>query len=716
MTVSHAKSTASKRKRSTAKPTAPAAEVFVDLPSPGLGNRRAKLSLKSKDEVGGDMEDLFRFKGEKEIAEIRANLLHWYDRNRRVLPWRTPVGSIGGNGDGEEEDEDEERRAYGVWVSEVMLQQTRVATVIDYYNRWMKRWPSIHHLSLASIEEVNEMWAGLGYYRRARYLLEGAKKVTEEGGRFPRTVSTLRKIPGIGDYTAGAIASIAFNEAVPVVDGNVVRVLARIKAISDNPKDKLVVKGKLAEQLVDRCRPGDFNQALMELGATLCTPTSPSCSACPISGHCQANSLFQLCSSSVVTNYPQKVIKTKQRHEFSVVCVLEISNPLDGSVRSSSSNHYYPLLKRPEEGLLAGLWEFPSVLLEEDADAVARRKTIDCLLKKSFNLEPKKTCKVILREDVGEYVHVFSHIRLKMYVEFMIVHLKDGKKQLSDLATNDTLVWKCVDTDGLSNMGLTSGVRKVYRMVQKFKQDNDAFESVPVPRKSNRQTKVGKNVRENMWLLGFVRGVYLFPSGQKKFQRAGIFVLCTDFNSSNWVSNSRSMPSQIDATPLLGKFLGLKLTSKNKIVACSTVQESSAPTESAEPKEAKPVKKSAPAKAKGAEKAPAKPLPELMAEDVIPALKSILEPQEDISELELSFENNTLEGSFVQRGIPYSFWAFFPDGVLTGAKGFSLSSYGSEVSTVEPFLVDEKKITSKHVVFWVEKRLAAQGIIPVWKD
>uniref|UniRef100_A0A2N9FSZ2 DUF2996 domain-containing protein n=1 Tax=Fagus sylvatica TaxID=28930 RepID=A0A2N9FSZ2_FAGSY len=152
------------------------------------------------------------------------------------------------------------------------------------------------------------------------------------------------------------------------------------------------------------------------------------------------------------------------------------------------------------------------------------------------------------------------------------------------------------------------------------------------------------------------------------------------------------------------------------MIACSAVQESSTSTVSAETKEVKTAEKQAPAKAKPPAKAPTKPLPQLMEEDVIPSLKAILEAQHDLSEIELSFQDDRLEGSFLKNENTYSFWAFFPNGVLTGPKGFSLSSYGSGASTVEPFLIDEKKITGKHIVFWVEKRLAAQGIIPVWKD
>lgn len=179
-----------------------------------------------------DIEDSLSF-SKDETHKLRVALLDWYDLNRRDLPWRTTF---------KQEDEEVERRAYGVWVSEVMLQQTRVQTVIAYYNRWMQKWPTIHHLAQASLEEVNEMWAGLGYYRRARFLLEGAKKIVAEGGQIPKVASMLRNIPGIGEYTSGAIASIAFKEVVPVVDGNVVRVIARLRAISANPKDSATIK------------------------------------------------------------------------------------------------------------------------------------------------------------------------------------------------------------------------------------------------------------------------------------------------------------------------------------------------------------------------------------------------------------------------------------------------------------------------------------------
>ncbi|XP_021762742.1 adenine DNA glycosylase-like [Chenopodium quinoa] len=422
-----------------------------------------------------DIEDLLKFK-EEEIAEIRVSLLEWYDKNKRDLPWRRL----------KDDDDGKEKKAYGVWVSEVMLQQTRVATVIDYFNRWVLKWPSLYHLSLASLEEVNEMWAGLGYYRRARYLLEGAKKIIEDGGNFPRTVSSLKKVPGIGEYTAGAIASIAFNEVVPVVDGNVVRVLARLKAISANPKDSVTVKKfwSLAGQLVDPHRPGEFNQALMELGATICTPTSPSCSECPISAQCHALALSR--QGGIVTDYPLKVVKAKQRNEFSAVCVLEVTESHNLLENNQKSRHCL-LVKRPDGGLLAGLWEFPSVLLGQESETAIRRKAIDKYLKTSFNLDAKKTCKVLLREEVGEYVHIFSHIRLKMYVEYLVIHLNGGLKLLQSVSDEGNMIWKCADSKELSSMGLTSGVRKVYTMVQQFKEN-----SLTAATQDTKQTKSRK--------------------------------------------------------------------------------------------------------------------------------------------------------------------------------------------------------------------------------
>ncbi|KAG2696810.1 hypothetical protein I3760_07G076700 [Carya illinoinensis] len=430
-----------------------------------------------------DIEDIVKwsFSGD-ETQKIRECLLEWYDLNKRDLPWRSKKL------DSSSPSQPPEERAYGVWVSEVMLQQTRVQTVIQYYNRWMHKWPTLHLLSQASLEEVNEMWAGLGYYRRARFLLEGAKMVVAGGGRFPKTVSELRKIQGIGDYTAGAIASIAFGEVVPVVDGNVIRVITRLRAISANPKDLVTVKKiwKLAAQLVDPIRPGDLNQALMEFGATICTPLNPSCSSCPASGHCHALSVSGHDSLVQVTDFPAKVMKVKQRHDFSAVCVVEL---LGGqkTLEGNQSDSRFLLVKRPDEGLLAGLWEFPSVLLDGDAGLATRREAIDHFLDKKFGLDSKKTGNIVFRKDIGEFVHMFTHIRLKIFVELLVVRLKGRKNDLFGKQDKEAMHWKCVDGDTLSSLGLTSAVRKAYIMVQKFKQEKLSNNFTP-SRKRNRTT------------------------------------------------------------------------------------------------------------------------------------------------------------------------------------------------------------------------------------
>ncbi|KAK8456924.1 hypothetical protein SEVIR_3G096700v4 [Setaria viridis] len=446
-------------------------------------------------------------------AALRAQLLRWYDAHRRDLPWRRASGG-------------EEERAYAVWVSEVMLQQTRVPVVVGYYERWMARWPTVRSLAAATQEEVNEMWAGLGYYRRARFLLEGAKQIVEKG-EFPRTASALREVRGIGDYTAGAIASIAFNEVVhslptrdrvcacarafsipfsndfwpflllqvvPVVDGNVVRVLSRLHAIADNPKKSSTMKRfwELAGQLVDPLRPGDFNQAMMELGATLCSKTKPGCTGCPVSSHCQALALSLENSSVQVTDFPRVVPKAKPRSDFAAVCVVQIAQGLGEEVTDTKGNDdLFLLIKRPEEGLLAGLWEFPLVLVDEGkTDSLNRRKAMDKYLTRLLSIDMGRKSNVILREDVGQHVHIFSHIRLTMYVELMIINLKDGVDRLCKKEDDSTKL-KFTNESSVESMGLTSGIRKVYNMVKAFKEKRlSVSERGQVPtRKRSRRSK-----------------------------------------------------------------------------------------------------------------------------------------------------------------------------------------------------------------------------------
>ena len=221
---------------------------------------------------------------------MRRKLLEWYDQNRRSLPWR------------------DDPTPYGVWVSEIMLQQTRVEVVRDYYARWMRAFPDVFSLAKADEETVLSLWQGLGYYSRARRLRAGAAHVAYElGGELPREPSELQKIPGIGPYSAGAISSIAFGERSPLVDGNVVRVISRYFALPGDPTKAPLKQTiwSLAADLVPKLRAGDFNQALMELGALICTPQSPACHACPLRKSCGAH------LQGAVAKYPHLPIRKK---------------------------------------------------------------------------------------------------------------------------------------------------------------------------------------------------------------------------------------------------------------------------------------------------------------------------------------------------------------------------------------------------------------------
>ncbi len=246
---------------------------------------------------------------------FRRRLLGWYAQNKRELPWR------------------KDRDPYRVWLSEIMLQQTRVAAVLDHYARFLRRFPTVKHLAAARESSVLALWSGLGYYRRARMLHAAAKKVVREReGDFPRTSEGLRSLPGIGRYTAAAISSIAFGEAVAVVDGNVERVLQRLHGKELPAK----VLWNTAEVLLDPKHPGDFNQAMMELGAIVCTPAAPTCLLCPVREFCRNRG-----------ELPQSRKRLRQKRAdlyYSLNC-------RDGSVL---------LVKRPKNaGLMPSMWELP---------------------------------------------------------------------------------------------------------------------------------------------------------------------------------------------------------------------------------------------------------------------------------------------------------------------------------------------------------------------
>ncbi len=310
----------------------------------------------------------------KIYAETVPYLLQWYDYNRRILPWR------------------EEPTPYHVWVSEIMLQQTRVEAVRGYYDRFLTHLPDITALAAAEEEELLKLWEGLGYYNRVRNMQKAARIITEQyGGEMPADYEKLRALPGIGDYTAGAIASIAFGLPYPAVDGNVLRVMSRI-ACKEEDIAKEQTKQKLKEDLtmILPARSGDFNQSLMELGATVCLPNGkPLCDRCPVMHLCRA---FH---AGRETELPVKSAKKERRIEKRMVCLI-------------SCGGKFLLHRREKKGLLAGMWEFPNFLTESGTPAGEERPASPLM---TALPELEKTAEVKKRKKAK---HIFSHVEWHM--------------------------------------------------------------------------------------------------------------------------------------------------------------------------------------------------------------------------------------------------------------------------------------------------------------
>jgi len=292
------------------------------------------------------------------IPGFRRQLLKWYDRHRRDLPWRVPRDAVPAA----------RLDPYHVLVSEAMLQQTQVATVIPYFHRFLRTFPTVRALAEADQQEVLRLWQGLGYYSRARNLQAAVRQIIEEyGGDIPRTAQELRSLPGIGPYTAGAIASIAFDEPAPIVDGNVARVLARLDRI-----ERDVTAPKVRDQLWSRAaefvkgkRPGDFNSAMMELGATVCTPRAPKCLLCPVAAHCEA----------LAAGLQEKLPLPKKRPEQPM---------LRRDVLCISHNKKWLLEQRPPKGRWASMWQF--VTIESNGSHPDIASLLDCKVKRVTKL------------------------------------------------------------------------------------------------------------------------------------------------------------------------------------------------------------------------------------------------------------------------------------------------------------------------------------------
>ncbi|KAI8387398.1 DNA glycosylase [Blakeslea trispora] len=413
----------------------------------------------------------------EEKFRVQNDLLEWYHAEKRTnMPWR--------------QDNDK------TWDRQRLGQRAYEATVIDYYNRWMSAFPTIRDLAAADIEKVNSLWAGLGYYSRARRLWEGAQKVVNElDGLLPDNAKGLQQeIPGVGRYTAGAVASIVFGEPTPVVDGNVIRVIARWRAIHADPKKTKTIDlfWDIAASLVSESNPGDFNQAMMELGARICTPQNPNCLACPLNTDCRAwrqletvkemskngffsekknkrktGSVEHECSvcheiqsdlseeDYTVTRYPLKVEKKPPRDEECAVSIVE-------RVSAKTEEPLYLISKRPDTGLLAGLWEFPSLELESlDTSYQARSSKSTDFLRQKYQLNLENSVK----QDLGNVVHLFSHIRKVYHVEW--IQYEDDAKETSN---TDQIKW--VTLEELRNSPIPTGLKKALKLLEKHKTIN----------------------------------------------------------------------------------------------------------------------------------------------------------------------------------------------------------------------------------------------------
>lgn len=330
------------------------------------------------------------------MQSLRNSLINWYHQWGRDLPWRQTLDP------------------YAIWISEIMLQQTQVKTVIPYYQQWLDAFPTVEILAIADQQEVLKLWQGLGYYARARNLHRAAQIIVEEwDGQFPDTLDAVLQLPGIGKTTAGGILSAAFNQSVPILDGNVKRVLARLTALSVPPKRALPELWSVSEQVLDPENPRWFNQALMDLGATVCLPKKPSCERCPWSENCQAY-LLNL-QSKLPMSEPRSPLPHKQ------IGVAVIWNDQDQVL----------IDKRPQKGLLGGLWEFPGGKVE------AGETIPDCIhreIKEELGIEIK----------VGDHLITVNHAYTHFKVTLTVHHCRHLDGEPKPIAC-DEIRWVSLD-------------------------------------------------------------------------------------------------------------------------------------------------------------------------------------------------------------------------------------------------------------------------------
>ena len=308
------------------------------------------------------------------VADLHDALITWFERNKADLPWRRT------------------RDPYAIWLSEIMLQQTQVATVIAYYERFLARFPTVGALAAAPLDDVLKLWEGLGYYSRARNLHRAAQVIVEQhGGDFPASVDGLRALPGIGDYTAGAVASLAFGIDAPVLDGNVIRILARLFDIADDVTQTGTKQAlwDLARQLVPARRAGPWNEGLMELGRVICTPRSPSCAACPIATFCRAR------EHNTQEQRPVKKRRARTPH-YDVAA---------GVIRRDGGR--FLIAQRRPDSMLGGLWEFPGGKREPG------ESLRECLQRE---IREELGIRIAVGDQIGTIRHGYTHFRITLYV------------------------------------------------------------------------------------------------------------------------------------------------------------------------------------------------------------------------------------------------------------------------------------------------------------
>ena len=310
-------------------------------------------------------------------------LLRWYDSNIRQFPWRKT------------------NNPYKIWLSEVMLQQTQVKTVVPYYNRWVSKFPTIQSVAEAPSDSILKTWEGLGYYARARNFHSACKIImNKHNGKVPDSTRLLLSLPGIGEYISGAIMSIAFNQSVAAIDSNAIRVISRLNSINGPLQIRNQKIARVLSKLICPLRPGDFNQAIMDLGREICTSKNPSCSACPISSHCRSF------VNSVVDKYPETILSNKKSH-YSVAA---------GIIWNKKS---ILVTKRKEKGLLGGLWEFPGGKIRRGETATK------CIVR-----EVKEELGIIVkpRDFLKQINHTYSHFSITMHC----YHCREKEKKISD--------------------------------------------------------------------------------------------------------------------------------------------------------------------------------------------------------------------------------------------------------------------------------------------